>query len=74
MSKEKLDQLFDNAVRDTLIENLERRQGEIVDDLKLILRHYAAEDDDDEYGEETENDNDVQLNWEYEETEDWNDV
>jgi hypothetical protein len=85
MSREKLDQLFDNTVRDTLIENLERRQREIIEETERYLASelgdpfdfeneadaIPAEDAGDWYGEDDEEYNDVRLNWDYEDDEVW---
>jgi len=53
MANEKFDSMVDRAVEQAEIESLKRRERKIIEDIDFILRHYAAEDDDDdEYGED----------------------
>jgi len=81
MSKAK--EILDRTYVDVSIENLKRREQEIRNDLDSVLAPYLTPDEEyEEYdagesedaGDWYSEDDDVRLNWDYEEDEDWNDV
>jgi hypothetical protein len=52
---EKFDSLVDRAVDEALYESLKRREREAIENIKFILSHYAAEEDeegDEDYSED----------------------
>jgi len=81
MSKEKLKakEILDRAYVDVSIANLEQRKRQIIEDTERFLAdELPANEPDGEYEEYEEYgageyDNDVRLDWNYEETEDWDD-
>lgn len=75
----KFDSIVDRAVKEALIADLERRQREIMEDIENTLRpyraveRYEAGDDFESESDTFPADDDVQLNWDYEDDEDWDD-